>query len=264
MLAGMIEAIGNWFNQKVKRFLYASGFFFHVLYEAILFPRRKQVGVRVLILQILFTGVEALGIISLIALAMGAVIIVQGISILPQFGQGQLIYSILIAVIVRELGPVITAFIVTARSGTAIATELGGMVVSHQVEAYVSIGINPISYLVVPRFLGVVISLTVLTVYFIVVGLFGAFFVSQLLQPIRFDEYFGNLMGTLTTVDIVSSLLKSLVFGAIISIVSTYQGFNVKVASYEVPVIVIKAVGQGFALVVIADALLTLLFRLGK
>jgi phospholipid/cholesterol/gamma-HCH transport system permease protein len=259
----MIASIGRWFNLKIHRLLYATGFFLNVLYETILFPRRKQVGIKVLILQTLFTGVEALSVISLIALAMGAVIIVQGISILPQFGQGQLIYTILIAVIVRELGPILTAFIVIARSGTAIATEIGGMVVSHQIEAYISVGINPISYLVVPRFLGVVFSMIILTIYFIMVGLFGAFFISQLIRPVPLAEYFQNLLGALKMVDITSSLLKSFVFGAIISIVSTYQGFNVKIASTEIPVVVIKAVAQGFVLVVVADAILTVLFRLG-
>lgn len=257
----MITAIGHWFNQKVRRLLYAAGFFYQVVLETALFPRKRQVGLRVLILQILFTGVEALGIISLISLAMGAVIIIQGVSILPQFGQGQLIYTILIAVIVRELGPIITAFIIVARSGTAIATELGGMVASHQIEAYVSVGINPISYLVVPRFLGVMISIIILTVYFNLIGLFGAFFISQVIRPIPFAEYFQNLLGALKPIDIFSSVAKSLAFGAIISIVSTYQGFNVKVASYEVPQVVIKAVSQSFVLVVVADAVLTLLFR---
>ena len=64
----MITAIGHWFNQKVRKLLYAAGFFYHVVFETVLFPRKRQVGLRVLIMQILFTGVEALGIISLISL----------------------------------------------------------------------------------------------------------------------------------------------------------------------------------------------------
>ena len=167
----MLTAIGQWFNDKVRHILYAMGFFVQVLKESLLFPRRKQVGTKILIEQILFTGVDALGVITLISVALGAVIIIQGISLLPQFGQGSLIYKILIAVIVRELGPILTAFILTARSGTAIATHLGGMVVSHEIEAYASVGINPVSYIVVPRFLGVIISMIILTLYFIIVGL---------------------------------------------------------------------------------------------
>jgi len=256
----MLAALGQWLNDKISALLYASGYLLKVLIATVTFPRRRQVGNRVLVLQILFTGVEAMGIITLIALAIGAVIIIQGVSLLPQFGQGQLIYTILIAVIVRELGPILTAFIVTARSGTAIATELGGMVVTHQIEAYVSVGINPISYLAVPRFLGVTLSMMVLTVYFIVVGLFGAFFLTQLIKPIPLSEYFGNLFSALRFVDILSSLVKSFVFGVLISLVSTYQGFNVRQASTEVPQRVIKAVGQGVVLCIVANAIVSLIY----
>ena len=175
----MVAILGRWANRKVRDYAYALGFFFQALKETVLFVRRKQVGFKVLILQILFSGVEALSIVSLIALSIGAVIIVEGGSILPRFGQTSLLYSILIVVITRELGPILTAFVIIARSGTAIATELGNMVVSHEIEAYISVGINPISYLVVPRILGVTISVMALTIYFNFFGLFGSFLVTQ-------------------------------------------------------------------------------------
>ena len=139
----------------------------------------------------------------------------------------------------------------------------GNGVVSHEIEAYVSVGINPISYLVVPRVLGVTISMIALTVYFIVAGIVGAYFVSQLFRPIPLIDYFQKLLTVLKPIDIFSSLLKSLVFGTIISVVSTYQGFNVKVASYEIPQVVIKAVAQGFAICIFADIIIVLMFRMG-
>jgi phospholipid/cholesterol/gamma-HCH transport system permease protein len=177
----MITEISTWAVRKARSYGYALGFFFQALKETILFMRRRQVAFRVLVFQILFTGVESLSIVSLIALSIGAVIIVEGGTILPRFGQTSLLYSILIVVITRELGPILTAFIIAARSGPAIATELGNMVVSHEIEAYISVGINPISYLVVPRVLGVTISVMALTIYFNVFGLVGSFLVSQLI-----------------------------------------------------------------------------------
>jgi phospholipid/cholesterol/gamma-HCH transport system permease protein len=256
----MVEAIGAWLSQRIRTFLYATGFFYRVVVESLRFLRRNRVGMRVLVLQIYFTGVQALGIITLIALAIGAVIIIQGSSLLPRFGESSLIYTILITVITRELGPILTAFILIARSSTAIATELGSMVVSHQIEAYVAVGVNPISYIVVPRFLGAVISMVVLTVYFNISGLIGSYFVAQLLAPLALVEYLRKLIAAFHTVDIVSSVLKSFVVGAIVGSVATYQGFNVKVASTEVPVVAIKAVGQGFVLCILADALITLVY----
>ncbi|MBN2444283.1 MAG: ABC transporter permease [Spirochaetales bacterium] len=262
----MIGILGHWFNKKVKNFFYAMGFFYQILRETLLFVRRKQVAFKVLVLQIYFTGVNALSIITFIALAMGVVIILQGITILPQFGQGDLIYIILTTIITRELGPILTAFIVIARSGTAIATELGHMVVTHQMEAYISVGISPVSYLIVPRFLGVIISLVILTIYFNVIGLFASFFITQLIKPIQFMEYFQNLIATLKVSDIIVSLVKSFVFGIIISTVATYHAFTVKIAATEIPQVVIKAVGQGFVLCIIANVIITILyyfFRLG-
>jgi len=255
----MVAALGRWANRKAHDFSYALGFLFQVISETVLFMRRKQVAFRVLVLQILFTGVEALSIVSLVALSIGAVIIVEGGTILPRFGQTNLLYSILIVVITRELGPILTAFIIIARSGTAIATELGNMVVSHEIEAYLSVGINPISYLVVPRVLGVTISMMALTVYFNIFGLVGSFLVSQLVNPVPFGEYFRELLATITPTDILSTLLKSFVFGVITSVVATFQGFKVSLSVTEIPRAAIKAVGQGFVLCFIANALITVI-----
>jgi phospholipid/cholesterol/gamma-HCH transport system permease protein len=261
-MARLIAArLGRHIRLRLKDLAYASGFFFQVLKESPNFiRRRKSVGYKVLKMQILFTGVNAMTIIAVLALALGAVMIIQGVSLLPQFGQGKLIYTILITVITRELGPILTAFIIIARSGTAIATEIGNMVISHEIEAYVSVGINPISYIVVPRFLGVTISMLVLNLYFNIFGLMGSYFITQVIRPIPFLEYFRNLLSQLMRKDIAASLIKSLAFGIIISIVASYNGFRVQRSSTEIPQYVIKSVGQGFTLCIIANAVITLIY----
>ena len=210
-------------------------------------------------MQILFTGVEAIGISTVLAIGIGATINIIGSSILPQFGQGRLIYTLLIAIITRELGPLLTAFIITARSGTAIATELGGMVVSHEIEAYISVGIDPISYLAVPRFLGVTLSSFFLNIYFNVFGLLGSYIVLSYLRPIPFSEYYSGLMDAFRAIDIGTGLTKSLIFGALISIIATYQGFSVQRASTEVPQAGIRAVSYSLIALVIADGILTII-----
>jgi phospholipid/cholesterol/gamma-HCH transport system permease protein len=253
----MLERIGRAALKRFDEFLYVMGFFAQVVKESALLFRRRQVGFRVLVMQLLFTGVEALGIIAAMALSIGAAINMIGSSLLAEFGQGKLMYTILIIVIAKELGPLLTAFIVIARSGTAIATELGGMAVSHELEAYVSVGINPISYLAAPRFLGVVVSMVVLYLYFNIFGLIGSFVVVQVLRPISFSEYFRNLFAVLAPGDLFSGLAKSLVFGIIISVASLYRGFSVERSSTEVPVAGIKAVGSSFILCVFADVIMT-------
>src|SRR3989304_7278458 len=201
----MLERLGRRFIKKGGNVFYALGFFLQVFKETFLFVKRKQVGFKVLVMQIFFTGVEAISIVSLLALALGAVIIIQGFSVLSGLGQAKVIYVILIIIITRELGPILTAFIIIARSGTAIATEIGNMVISHEIEAYVAVGINPIAYLVVPRFLGVTVSVVLLTLYFNFFGLFGSFLLTQLFTPVPFVEYFQNLLLELKLGDILSS-----------------------------------------------------------
>jgi phospholipid/cholesterol/gamma-HCH transport system permease protein len=259
----MLSKIGRAAIDGFDEFLYAMGFFARVLRESFLLLRRGQVGRRVLVNQILFTGIDALAIAAAMALAIGAAINLIGSSLLAEFGQGKLMYTILIIVITRELGPLLTAFVVIARSGTAIATELGGMAVGHEIEAYVAVGVNPISYIAAPRFLGVVISMTVLDVYFNVFGLIGSFVVVQLVHPIAFNEYFRNLFAVLTPGDLLSGVGKSLVFGVIISVVSLYRGFAVERSVTEVPVAGIKAVGSGFMLCILADVVMTSVQYLG-
>jgi phospholipid/cholesterol/gamma-HCH transport system permease protein len=213
-------------------------------------------------MQILFTFVYAMGISSLLALAIGAAVNIIGTPMLIQFSQEQLIYSILITIIVRELGPLLTAFIVIARSATAIATEIAGMVISHEVEAYISVGVDPIEHLAVPRFLGVTVSLVMLNIYFSLFGLVGSFLVAQLFGSMPMAHYFTNLLQSLNIRDLLLTITKSVAFGAIISTVAIIQGFSVERSSTEVPVAGLRAVGSAFALCIVVDVLLSVLYYL--
>jgi phospholipid/cholesterol/gamma-HCH transport system permease protein len=258
----ILQRIGQHSVRVFNDVLYAAGFFYQSLVASLQYFRRRQVGHGVITMQLLFTGVEALTVIALISISLGAVIIIQGVNILPQFGQGVLIYKILITVITRELGPLLCAFVVIARSATAIATELGHMVVSHQIEAYIATGVNPIRYLVAPRFIGVTLSMIILNLYFNLFGLVGSFILTQFFQPISAFEYFHNLLAYLKTPDIISSILKSLIFGLIVSHAATYNGLKVQQSSTEVPQMVIRSVVQGFTLCILADAIITMIYYL--
>jgi phospholipid/cholesterol/gamma-HCH transport system permease protein len=179
---------------------------------------------------------------------------------LSRLSQDQLIYSLLIIIITRDLGPLLTAFIVIARSATAIATEIAGMVISHEVEAYISIGVDPIEHIAVPRFLGVTISLVLLNIYFSVFGLAGSYIVAQLFSYIPMDHYFTSILQHLNIRDILLSIIKSITFGAIISVVAVIKGFSVERASTEVPIAGLQAVSSAFALCIVVNVLLSALY----
>lgn len=257
----MIAAWGAATLESLRNVLYGLGFFWLVVRESFLLFSHKGVGWRVVVMQVLFTGVNALAIILLISVSLGAVIIFEGAQLFS-LGQNSLLYTILVTIITRELGPLLTAFIVMARSGVAIATELSNMVISQEIEAYMAVGVNPISYLVVPRFVGVTVSVIALTTFFSIAGLAGSWLLVQFVQPLPAAEYFTNLLLHLSIRDVLASLLKGLSFGMVIALVSSYQGFQANQSPTEVPVLVIKAVGQGFALLIVVNVIITLVFLL--
>jgi phospholipid/cholesterol/gamma-HCH transport system permease protein len=246
---------------RLENVFYNLGFFARTLRGAGVFMFRRQTAWHILILQIFFTFVQALSISAMLALGIGAAVNIVGIPFLSQISQEQRIYTLLIIIVTRELGPLLTAFIIIARSATAIATEMAGMVISHEVEAYISIGIDPIEYLAVPRFLGVTISMFLLNIYFSIFGLAGSFLVAQLFNAMPAMIYFANLLNALSLHDILLSIIKSVSFGMVISTVALIQGFAVQRSSTEVPIAGLRAVGAAFGGCIILDVLLSILYN---
>jgi len=247
-------------SEPLRQMFYNLGFFAKTLKGVGYFTKNSKASFKILVMQILFTFVHALGISSFLAIAIGAAVYIIGTPFLLMLNQQQLIYSLLIIIITRELGPLLIAFIVIARSATAIATEIAGMVVSHEVEAYISVGVDPIEHLAVPRFLGVTISLVLLNIYFSIFGLGGSFIVTQIFSSTSMEYYFSNLLHQLTIYDLLLSIIKSIAFGAIISIVAVIEGFSVDRASTEVPVAGLKAVSNAFGLCIFVNVLLSALY----
>lgn len=255
----MIKKVGHIINSKFTSSAYLVGYMGHLLKTSFFFVTREKSARKILIMQLLFTFIEALPIISMLSAALGSALYLVGYQFLLSFGQESLIYKVLVITIVQEIGPLLVAFVVTARSATAISTEIGGMVISHQIESYISFGIDPISYLAAPRFLGVTASVFFLNLYFCLCGTFGPFFVSLIVNPVTASDYLAGILKSFDLITIGVSILKSIVFGMIISIASTYFGFNVQRASTEVPVAGIASVTKSFMNIIIADVLIILL-----
>jgi len=222
--------------------------------------KQKQIGFMVLLRQIMFTGYEALPLIIFIALSIGGLIILEGNYILGGFGQSQLVYVILVTVVIRELSSIITALIVIARSGTAISTELGNMIVNNEINLLRSFGISPVSYLVVSRFIGVVVAMFLLTIYFNLAAVIGGWLFSTIFYPINFGYFVNQFLYHLSFADIIIFVIKSIVFGTAIALISCYQGLKVSVASTEVPQHTIKAAVSSVIAVVVFDIIITALF----
>lgn len=211
----------------------------------------------VLYRQIYFTGIEALSKIAIIGTLIGIVTITQVANIVGL--NAVLTGRILIWTVVRELGPLFVAIIVIARSGTAIASELGSMKVNKEVDSLRIMGINPMDYLIVPRIVGITVAVSILTFYFQIMAIAGGLAFTSVFMDIPFSQYLKGIFSALSLFEVVVSLLKSLVFGLLISTVSCYQGFSVQSSITEIPQAARRAVMQSLLLVFIFGGIITVI-----
>jgi phospholipid/cholesterol/gamma-HCH transport system permease protein len=253
-------AAGARSDKQFSGLFYNLGFFVRTVRSAYSFIVHGKASHGIFVLQVLFTFVEALGITFLISFGIGAALAAFGMPFLEGFSKEALLYPLLIAIIARELGPLFTAIIVIARSATAIATELAGIVVSHEAEAYISIGLDPIEHLAAPRFLGVSFSVFLLNIYFLIFGFCGSFLVAVLFYQLPAASFIAGFFQSLAVSDILVSLVKGVAFGTIISIISIVAGFSVERSSTEIPVAGLKAVSAALAWCIIADVVLSGLY----
>lgn len=214
--------------------------------------------------QIYFTGFQALPLISVLALSSGSVIILQSSTNLGLLGGGSMLGDLMVAVIIRELAPLLTALIVISRSGTAVASEIGNMRVNREVEALESMGINPLSYIVFPRLMGGVVSVVCLAVYFVLIACLGGFMVSAFLQQSSFSFFADSLARSFSSLDAGLFFLKNTFSGLIIFMICCYQGLLVQRSPHEVPQVTTKAVVNSVIYVVIFNMTVTILFYLGR
>ena len=198
----------------------------------------------VLARQILFTGLEATGFVSLIAVIVGVLVVVQAQYWLMRLGQAALIGPILTAVVLRELGPLLTNFVVIARSGTAISTELANMKVHGEIRTLDAMGIDPFVYLVLPRVLGVAASTFCLTIVFLAVTFIGGFLCMWVIElgDIDMGLFFGNIIGAVTVTDVFSLLAKSILPGMLTGAICCDEALSVGEAVTEVPIAATRGV----------------------
>jgi phospholipid/cholesterol/gamma-HCH transport system permease protein len=213
----------------------------------------------VLLTQILFTGVQALGLVSAIGFLIGATIVIQTSLMVPG-ADGDLLGKILVAVVVRELAPLITAIIVAGRSGTAISTELGNMKVNYEVLALTSLGIDPPRFIVLPRLGAAIVSVIVLMVYFTVVAVLTTALLGQAVlgpSPVELRSGIGQ---AILPHDLVLFLSKGVGLGTILGWFSCHYGLSVKSSPTEVPRQASMAVVRALLGCVVYNTALTLIF----
>jgi phospholipid/cholesterol/gamma-HCH transport system permease protein len=172
--------------------------------------------------------IGTLGVTMVVALFIGMILSLQTGMQLATFQQQDQVGIIVILSMVREMGPMMTAIILAATMGSAIAAELGTMAVSEEIDALEVMNISPVSYLVLPRVLALVIAAPLLTVMSDLVGSFGGFIIAKTQLGVAMPVYFENARTFLTNLDLVSGIIKSMVFGGIIAIIGCTLGIHTR------------------------------------
>jgi phospholipid/cholesterol/gamma-HCH transport system permease protein len=198
------------------------GMFFSATIASIFTP---PYAVYPVIRQIYFFGARSVTVILIVGLFTGMVLGLQGYHNLKQFGSEEMLGSAVALSLIQELGPVLTALMVIGRAGSAICAEIGIMRHSEQIDALECMAIDPLKFLVAPKFVAALISLPVLAFIFNVVGIIGGYLAGVVLLGVSEGSYFQGMYNSVEWVDIRLCLVKSLIFGLLIVWISTFKGY---------------------------------------
>ena len=207
--------------------------------------------------QVRFTGMHALAIVTAAGIITGAIVIVQSMAILPQVGAASSLGRLIALIVIREVGPLLVAFIVIGRSATATSVELGTMVVGDEIAVLRSLGIAPRAYVVFPRLAGITVATMVLMVYFDLAAVAGGYVVSFLFVRLPLSFFLGSVAHHLRVIDLTATLAKGFLFGAVISAVACHFGLSVQQSPTEIPKAALRTVVNAILLCLVADLALT-------
>jgi len=209
--------------------------------------------------QLLVIGYQTLPVGALIGLFSGGVLALQAGPALAQFGVEENVGGLVGLSLVKEIGPVMAAILIAGRVGSAMTAEISSMSVYEEIDALKTMDIDPVRYLVMPRFIATVIALPVLVIYMDVIGWFGGALVSAVNPEVKLsiDIYYNNLAQFVDFTAIVNGLLKAMIFGVIISIVCCYVGLKTTGGPREIGRSVTRAVVLSFVLVLVSDYYVT-------
>ncbi len=204
-----------------------------------------------------YIGVGSLGIVSIVGITVGAVIALQSYIGLQRFGADHFIGPIVFLSMTREFGPVFTAIMVIGRAGSAITSELGTMRITEQIDALQTLCINTHQYLIIPRIIASTIIVPFLSIFCSFFGIMSGYFMSIYMLGINSEVYIEAVISNVEFSDISNGIIKAVVFGFLLAIVSTYKGYYAGGGARGVGIAITKSVVSAILTIVVADYVLT-------
>lgn len=226
--------------------------------------RKVRFGRPALYAQLVRLGVRSIGVVVLVNACIGLILALQMAPPLAEFGQTDRVATIISIAVVRELGPLICAIVITGFAGASIAAEIGTMVVGEEVEALRAHALNPIRFLVMPRMIATTVAMLVLTVIGIIVAIGAGYVMGTRMLDIPGGVYWSNTVEVLDVADFATGMAKAGVFGVLIAAIACHQGLSVTGGAAGVGRATTATVVYSITLIIVADLLFTaVFFRLG-
>ena len=210
--------------------------------------------------QVEETGINALPIVGLLSFLIGVVLAYQAIDQLKQFGAQQLTVNGLGIIVLREMGVLMTSIIIAGRSGSAFTAHIGTMRVNEEIDAMQTMGLNTIDTLVLPRILGLVIALPLLTFYADIMSILGGALMCYFDLGMTIPAFMRQLQGAITVKTLFVGMVKAPVFAFVIALVGCYEGFQVERNAASVGLLTTRSVVEGIFLVIVLDAAFSIMF----
>ena len=256
-----MDQIAGHFGRKtltsVHRILNLFAFTYRMFTSIITNPKEGRILVRRIALeQVYFTAVQALPVIIPFALIIGSMLIFQFARVSGQYDLGKTA----VLLIVRELGPIITALLVILRSATAVTIEISYMTVFHEIEAIEMTGLDPMRIICLPRLIGITSAILCLFIVFDIVSIIGGYAIVWMISQIPMGNFFGQLAKAISVSDITAGLVKAIFFGVTITATCLYHGFETKKQITMVPVVASKAAVDCFFYCLVMNVLISILF----
>jgi len=210
--------------------------------------------------QIYNAGGRSVVIIMLSGLFTGMVLALLGYTLLQRFGSEEALGFAAALALLKELGPVLTALLFAGRAGTALTSEIGLMRATDQLTAMQMMAVDPLRYVVAPRFLGGLISMPLLTGIYNIVGLFGAHLIGVRLMRLDNGSFWSQMQSSVSLRDVMEGVVKSLVFGFICSLIAVYEGYHAEPTAEGVGLATTRTVVASSVLTLLLDYMLTAAF----
>lgn len=254
-MSGILERLGK----RLLHFVQIVGEMLKLLWQTVYFFREAPRNLQSIFTQMLIIGYETLPVASVMAFFVGMVLALQTGVELQKYGTQNIIGAIVGLSMVRELGPVMTSFLVAGRVGSAMAAEIGVMKVYEEIDALKTLDINPVRYLSMPRLIACLICVPALVIYADIIGMVGGALISHLHPKIfvSYSTYYDSLKSALKFREVGTGLIKAFVFGGIIAQVACYVGFNTSGGARGIGVSTTRSVVLSFMLILTADYFLT-------